>query len=169
MACIGPAPCNKYSVCRDTFLRPVFEVCTCILILFVTLPVACTIPLQCVILPSEKRPWNSLVRDIFTYGELPSTTDSRLIVDLRWFGMVEPCYENCVTFSKDPTNTDLFGMPQPTFHYSLTPDDTRRLQLMVEDMSKCAAALGKYLPGREPKVLPPGIAHHITVCAPFSV
>ena len=114
--------------------------------------------------PSEKRPWNSLVRDIFTYGELPSTVDSRLIVDLRWMGMVEARYENCVTFSEDPTNTDLFGMPQPIFHYSLTSDDTERLWLMVEDMSKCAGALGKYLPGREPKVLPPGIAHHITVC-----
>lgn len=90
--------------------------------------------------------------------------DSRLIVDLRWLGMVEARYENCVTFSEDPTNTDLFGMPQPIFHYSLASDDTERLRLMVEDMSKCAGALGKYLPGREPKVLPPGIAHHITVC-----
>ena len=27
----------------------------------------------------------------------------------------------------------------------------------------------RYLPGREPKVLPPGAAHHITVCSPLSV
>ena len=122
--------------------------------------------LQCVIPPSESRPWNSLVRDMYSYGEVPSATDSRLIVDLRWFGMIEPRYENCVTFSDDPTNTDLFGMPQPTFHYSLAEDDSKRLQLMMDDMCKCAGVLGKYLPGREPKVLPPGSAHHITVSTP---
>ncbi len=48
---------------------------------------------------SKERPWHCQVhRDAFGYGELPPNVDSRLVVDLRWFGKVEERASNMVRF-----------------------------------------------------------------------
>ena len=68
---------------------------------------------------STGRPWHTQIhRDAFAYGGLPPNIDNRLIVDLRWFGIVEQRKDNRVTFADDVR--DIFGMPQPTFDYSLS-------------------------------------------------
>lgn len=60
---------------------------------------------------SEKYPWHTQIhRDAFGYGEVPADVDQRLIVDLRFFGYVEPNKFNRVTFSAKMR--DAFGMPQ---------------------------------------------------------
>ena len=82
-------------------------------------------------------------------------------MDLRWFGRIEPKKENCVTFSDK--YTDAFGMPQPTFNFEMTKKDTERQHEMLEDMLKCAAPLGGFLPGSEPSFMEPGLSLHITV------
>ena len=65
--------------------------------------------LQCVITPYLKR----------SYGEVAENIDSRLIVDFRWFGRTRPIRENLVYYSA--TYVDKYGMPQPTFDYSIPP------------------------------------------------
>ena len=66
----------------------------------------------------RSRPWHCQIhRDAFHYGDLAPNIDSRLIVDLRWFGIVDPRPDNRVTFSE--RHTDSFGMPQPTFEFTL--------------------------------------------------
>ncbi|KAK7705818.1 hypothetical protein SLS64_007766 [Diaporthe eres] len=60
---------------------------------------------------SEKYPWHTQIhRDAFGYGEVPADIDQRLIVDLRFFGYIDPNEHNKITFST--TRRDGFGMPQ---------------------------------------------------------
>ena len=54
---------------------------------------------------------------------MPENVGDRIIVDLRWFALIEPRPENLVKF--EPDKYDMRGMPQPTFEFELTPDDAR--------------------------------------------
>jgi pyranose oxidase len=108
---------------------------------------------------SEGRPWHCQIhRDSFHYGDVPPDIDDGLIVDLRWFGMVDPVPENRVVFAEDLNDT--FGMPQPTFEFQLGDDDRRRAHAMMSDMLEAAQALGGFLVGAEPRFMAPGSSLH---------
>ena len=111
---------------------------------------------------SDERPWHCQIhRDAFSYGEVAPNVDTRLVVDLRWFGRVTPTKENRVTFSD--TINDAYGMPQATFNFRVPEKDAVTSHKMMEDMLKAAGALGGFLPGSEPSFQEPGLALHITV------
>ncbi|MEU6472477.1 pyranose oxidase [Streptomyces massasporeus] len=106
------------------------------------------------------QPWHCQIhRDAFSYGEVPPNIDSRLIVDLRWFGMSRPRRSNRVTFSNHIKDT--FGMPQPTFHFELTKEERADCGKMMDHMMRVAAQLGGFMPGSEPQFLTPGLPLHI--------
>jgi pyranose oxidase len=110
---------------------------------------------------SEDRPWHCQIhRDAFHYGDVAPNIDSRLVVDLRWFGIVEPRYESYVTFSD--RHQDSFGMPQPIFNWVLSAEDRRKQHLMMTDILRAAEALGGFLPGSEPQFVAPGLPIHVT-------
>lgn len=111
---------------------------------------------------SDGRPWHCQIhRDAFSYGQVAPNVDTRLVVDLRWFGIATPLKRNRVTFSD--TINDTYGMPQATFHFRLSQEDAERSHDMMKDMLKAAAALGGFLPESEPTFKEPGLALHITV------
>lgn len=113
---------------------------------------------------SDSRPWHCQVhRDAFSYGGVGPNVDTRLIVDLRWFGRMKPDYDNYVTFSDQIDNKDTFGMPQPTFNVTVNEEDAATAHEMMEDMLVAAGKLGGFLPGAEPSFQKPGLALHITV------
>lgn len=107
----------------------------------------------------DLHPWHIQIhRDVFAHGAVPPAIDKRTIVDLRFFGLMEPRESNYVTFDKDIK--DAYGMPQPTFHFKLSDEDRKISHDMMRDMQDVAAVLGGYLPGSEPRFLPPGAAIH---------
>ncbi|KAF9875178.1 hypothetical protein CkaCkLH20_07444 [Colletotrichum karsti] len=118
---------------------------------------------QCYFPPCEDYPWHAQIhRDAFGYGQIPGIIDQRVVLDLRWYGYTKPSEENCVEFSADVT--DGFGMPQastPTFHFKMNEEDSDRASRMMSDMVDVAQNLGAFLPGAEPKHLPPGSAMHL--------
>ena len=124
------------------------------------------------ILAAPNRPWHCQIhRDAFSYGAVPPNIDTRLIVDLRWFGLSRPRRANRVEFSAKKRNAagavtgfhnvDSFDMPQPTFHFQLSDAERRTAGLMMADMKKVASYLGGFMPGSEPQFLTPGLPLHV--------
>jgi pyranose oxidase len=110
---------------------------------------------------SREHPYHCQIhRDAFKYGAVPPNIDDRLIVDLRWFGYMDPNYENRVEF--EPDIQDRFGMPQPTFYFKLSDTDATRAHDMIDDMTRAAVALGGFLPGSEPRFMAIGSSLHLT-------
>jgi pyranose oxidase len=121
-------------------------------------------------------------RDAFPYSILPGNLgiDHRAIVDLRWFARKEVRYDDHMTFSDK--YVDMYGMPQITFHYTMSETDGLTIQEAMSDMSRAAESLGAYLPGSEPQILARGSSLHFqgtfrmgtnrdsddSVCDPYS-
>lgn len=110
---------------------------------------------------SPGRPWHAqLHRGIFGYAAVPAGVDRWTVTDLVWFSTCDVRRDNAVTFSARVT--DPYGLPQPTFHFGPSAADRARADDMVTDMTRAATALGKFLPGAEPRFLEAGFALHIT-------
>jgi pyranose oxidase len=121
-------------------------------------------------------------RDAFPYSILPENIgiDHRAIIDLRWFTRKEVRYEDHISFSDK--YVDMYGMPQITFHYTLSEEDERTIQAAMTDMARAGESLGAFLPGAEPQILARGSSLHFqgtfrmgpdpkaedSVCDPYS-
>lgn len=105
-------------------------------------------------------PWHAQIhRDAFSYGEAGPRADSRVVVDLRFFGRQGYTPKNRIIFEKD--STDLYGLPQPTFEYTPTKKYADEAGRMMKDMTEVASVLGGYLPGSSPQFMAPGLALHL--------
>ena len=115
---------------------------------------------QCWIPVSSGRPWHCQIhRDAFAFGDTAPHIDQRLVVDFRWFGLVKQVPENRVTFSDK--NHDIFGMPQPTFHFEESTEFADQNHDILHDMVRATKELGGYLPGSYPQFMQPGTSLHM--------
>ncbi|MGW5052708.1 GMC oxidoreductase [Actinokineospora sp. NPDC004072] len=110
---------------------------------------------------SDGRPWHCQIHRDLPYADaVPHPgVDRRRVVDLRWFGLVDPAPANRVRFAE--TARDAFGMPEPRFEFALSTADRVRQHRMMADLRRAAAALGPYLPGSEPRFVVPTLPLHI--------
>ncbi|GAA2208998.1 hypothetical protein GCM10009850_044560 [Nonomuraea monospora] len=110
---------------------------------------------------SEKRPWHVQIhQDPINFSTTgPELVDQRLLVFLQGFGMTEPQWDNRVTFSA--THTDIMGMPQPIFEYTLPPKAVKEAHEMIGELAEASLALGAWLPGHLPEFEPPGASLHL--------
>ncbi|KDQ21663.1 hypothetical protein BOTBODRAFT_182939 [Botryobasidium botryosum FD-172 SS1] len=99
------------------------------------------------------RPWHG---QIHKDGPSPGNVDSRLVVDLRWFGSGKVNPDNRVEFAgkiHSEEARDAYGMPQPTFNSKPGSEDQERNSRMMSDMCEVASRLGGYLPGSNPQFI----------------
>eukprot|EP01092_Planopodium_desertum_P010711 TRINITY_DN480_c0_g1_i1.p1 TRINITY_DN480_c0_g1~~TRINITY_DN480_c0_g1_i1.p1 ORF type:complete len:263 (-),score=12.35 TRINITY_DN480_c0_g1_i1:37-732(-) len=108
---------------------------------------------------SKGRPWQCQIsRDGSNEGRLAEHFDSRLVVDLRWSAPILPRRENRVWFSHEVL--DKFGMPQPTFDFTLSEADVDLVEKMYKDCMRVGTILGGFVPGSTPKLQPLGSNIH---------
>ncbi|KAF8747376.1 GMC oxidoreductase, partial [Rhizoctonia solani] len=100
-------------------------------------------------------------RDAFSYGDVGPQIDQRVVLDIRYFCMLEVQESNRISFATEDRlgrpNTDIYGMPQPTFHFKTTAKDNQLAQIMMKEMCEAANILGSYLPSAPPQFVPLGI------------
>lgn len=117
--------------------------------------------------PTAEKPWHTQVQrtgqylsyDLAMMGINEPFTDARIVVDLIWYGMVEPQAGNRIVF--DPERTDRFGQPQITIEYRVGAQDMVVGAAMMEDMVKAAETIGRFIPTTgEPMVQTPGSTLH---------
>ena len=81
---------------------------------------------------TAEHPWHTQIhRDAFSYGAVAENIDTRLIVDFRFFGYVEPREVNQIVFQK--FYEDAYGMPQPTFKFQMSENDRERSRKMMAE------------------------------------
>ncbi|CAE6498365.1 unnamed protein product [Rhizoctonia solani] len=100
-------------------------------------------------------------RDSFSYGDVGAQIDQRVVVDIRYFCMLELQESNRISFATEDRfgrpNTDIYGMPQPTFYFKTTAKDDQLAHRMMKEMCEAANILGSYLPSALPQFIPLGI------------
>jgi pyranose oxidase len=114
-----------------------------------------------VVIPvSADRLWHALLLcDGYDAGKLEGCVDERLILSLYWYAIMQPRYENRVRFTGPAT--DAVGLPQPTFEYSLGPEDHARHQAALDDLRAAGRQLGTFLPTSPPRKLSAGSSMHV--------
>jgi hypothetical protein len=69
-----------------------------------------------------------------------------------------PRYEDCVTISAD--EEDYVGMPTMTIHNELTEPELAEVELATGFLQRICKALGTFVPGGEPRLMPAGTSLH---------
>jgi pyranose oxidase len=108
--------------------------------------------------PTTKRPWHGQMLPSgkkFIY--MPGGDDSRLLMDVSYYGTATPRFENHISFDRELH--DRFGEPQVTVHYRWAWRDIGRALRMWWDMVRAIRTVGR-LKGI-PVIAPPGTNLHI--------
>jgi len=79
-------------------------------------------------------------------------------VELTWGCRTWPRFEDHLSFSG--SETDRWGMPKMTVSYGLTGAELGEIDQAFHHVRRAAAAIGKVVPGGEPRILPAGSSLH---------
>lgn len=89
-------------------------------------------------------------------GDALGPLDPSELAILPWYGAKDIHYTDAVEFSE--TETDFYGMPAMTIHYTLTDADRRNIELLRANAERSANLIGDLL--AEPKLAPGGSSLH---------
>ncbi len=93
----------------------------------------------------------------FTGGRDPGPNQAGYLT-MGWGCRKFPREQDGFTFSD--TETDRWGMPQATIEYSLTDREDAELRQALTYLTTAGQALGSFVPGGEPKIMPAGSSLH---------
>lgn len=106
------------------------------------------------------RTWHTqITRDPMHPTARPAGIPPEEIIQLRWFAPCEARRANEVRYAQ--RRTDAFGMPQPTFDFSLSSRDRQVVKAMIADCREVTHSLGSFIPGFEGRLQPPGHSLHM--------
>jgi pyranose oxidase len=107
--------------------------------------------------PTPERPWHAQIHGSGRKFLILTSQDVRRVVDMSFYGMVTPRFENHISF--DETLLDRFGQPQITIHFRWSRSDIWQMLRMWWDMRRTAHKIGR-IKGF-PLVSPPGTTLHL--------
>jgi choline dehydrogenase-like flavoprotein len=90
--------------------------------------------------------------------DLGVTDPSGVVVGLGWFCAKDIRAEDMLVF--DDSHPDSFGLPSITIRYRLTDRDREQIEAAMDWQRRAAEALGGFIPGGEPRLLPAGTSLH---------
>jgi choline dehydrogenase-like flavoprotein len=93
----------------------------------------------------------------FTGGRVPEPNPAGYLT-MGWGCRKFPRAEDGFTFSD--TETDRWGMPQASIEYALTDREHADLRQALSYLTTAGEALGRFVPGGEPKIMPAGSSLH---------
>jgi choline dehydrogenase-like flavoprotein len=115
----------------------------------------------CVPFAEPGHPFVALHMDVcpphFTSGRTPDPHPAGYLT-MGWGCRKFPRAEDGFTFSD--TETDSWGMPQVSVQYALTDREHAELDQAIGHLATAAKALGRFVPGGEPKIMPAGSSLH---------
>jgi choline dehydrogenase-like flavoprotein len=90
------------------------------------------------------------------FGDALDFLDVNALAILPWYGAKDIQFSDAVEFSE--TETDHYGMPAMTIHYTLTETDRRTIELLRANAERSAKVIGE--PLGEPDLAPGGSSLH---------
>jgi pyranose oxidase len=93
----------------------------------------------------------------FTGGRVPEPSPAGYLT-MGWGCRKFPRADDGLTFSD--TETDQWGMPRVSIQYALTDREHAELDQAIGHLTTAAKALGRFVPGGEPKIMPAGSSLH---------
>ncbi len=90
--------------------------------------------------------------------DLGVTDPSGVVVGLGWFCAKDVRAEDGLEFDDD--EPDAFGLPAIRIRYRLTGRDREQIEAAMAQQRRAADALGGFIPGGEPRLLPAGTSLH---------
>jgi choline dehydrogenase-like flavoprotein len=117
-------------------------------------------PAYAMIPPSSDRPWlGYALHDKFPLTRLQGRVSRRVLINLYWYAIAAPRWENRLFFIDDAT--DVHGLPKPTFEYAVPHDERVTCRAMLDDLRRIGGLVGRFVPSAPAQLLSPGSSMHL--------
>ncbi|MDT8912290.1 GMC oxidoreductase [Amycolatopsis sp. PS_44_ISF1] len=112
------------------------------------------------IVPAQAgRPFHGVLLTDAHGSPLVEGLDERRVLSLYWYTPTEQRRENRIVFTE--ASGDAFGLPRPTFEYSLSAHDEARRADTLAAIEAAGERIGAFTPGGRPRQLTAGSSMHV--------
>lgn len=109
----------------------------------------------------ERFPFHVQISQVEPASLLPDEQDlagGNAVLSVSFFLPSDIQFDNCVTFSE--TETDWLGRPKMKIRFRQSAGDRKRMALAEETLQRICRAVGRQLPGHQPRTPPDGSSLH---------